>query len=478
MIEALSQSSIVDVYDGESYYVQIRKTGENKIDDITCGTYDIIFSSNQSTIKINKYIEYLMKSTSKSADHEFTIYNINVEKNEKHRKLSWNHNRSISNKTIKNVIVSEKVQKDFYDDMATFWEREEKYNTRGITFKRGYLIHGPPGSGKSSLISSIINEHELPVFKMDMSIIRENEELNQLNSTIYDYIGMSERHIVLMEDIDRCALFDRYNRDTRVTMDAFLNMLDGIDGTHGRITIMTANEIDSLVCVKGLLRPGRIDRKIELTNCDDLQIRKILALNFDKNIEDVKVDGVKTTPASLNKLIQIIDDFDLIVKYLETYKELDDDELETLDVEKITNSKPTTNDAPPKSKPKSRYNRRGRPIRERKKSDKPKGFLVMERLKKKIAKEEMEIAFAVDKHTIDHEIRCLMFKKMQLELNKRQKVFDENQKNQEQESNSKKLDDDDSQIDIDKLEDEICSESDHSEDDNVQVAEPDEFNED
>lgn len=419
MIDALSQNSIIDVYDGQSYYIQVKKSGENKVDDVMCSSYNIIFSSNQSTIEINKYIEHLAKTISRSVDHEFCLYSINVEKSDKHRKLSWNFGRSVSNKTKKNVLVSDKVQKDFYDDMETFWGQEESYNKRGITFKRGYLIHGTPGSGKSSLISSIINEYELPVFKFDMSVIQENDELNKLNDTIYDYIGMSEKHLLLLEDIDRCRLFDRWNRGSGITMDAVLNMLDGIGGTHGRITIMTANNISELVQVQGLLRPGRIDRIIELSNCEEMQINRIISLNFDKDVDEVKIEGVKTTPANLNKLIQILDDYELVIKYLGKHKNLNDDDLENIDLENKESAIDT--------KPKMKMNRRGRVIKERKKSDKPRGFDVIERLKRKIKKEEIDLGFSSDKQDIDFQIRSLQFKKMRIELEQRQKIFDEQQ---------------------------------------------------
>lgn len=466
MIESLSRQSIVDTYENNKIYIQINKIGESKVDDMTVSNHNIIFSSNQPTEKINKYIENLLKIISKSVDHEFTLYNITVEKNDKHRKVSWNHGRSVSNKTIENVIVSEKIQRDFYDDMEIFWTKEDNYNKRGITFKRGYLLHGPPGSGKSSLIASIVNEHQLPVFKFDMSIIEENSELTRLNDTIYDYIGMSERHIALFEDIDRCTLFDRYTRGSAITMDALLNVLDGVNGTHGRITIMTANDISSLKRVQGLLRPGRIDRIIELSMCSNMQIKQILALNFDKDIKDITINkNVELTPASLNKLIQIAEDYDLVIDYLNKHPVVNDDDLENIrDIKESVAEKSTENKSV-----KMKMNRRGRMIKERKKSDKPRGFDALERLKKKIKKEEIDLGFASDKQSIDFQIRNLQFKKLQIELDQRQKIFDENLKNNSdkkeesiKESEMLNITDldivDESDVDVDKLEEDICSE--------------------
>lgn len=471
MIESLSRQSIVDTYEDNNIYIQINKIGESKVDDMTVSNHNIIFSSNQPTEKINKYIENLLKIISKSVDREFTIYNINVETTDKHRKVSWNHGRSISNKTIENVIVSEKVQRDFYNDMEIFWTKEDNYNKRGITFKRGYLLHGPPGSGKSSIIASIVNEHQLPIFKFDMSIIEENSELTRLNDTIYDYIGMSERHVALFEDIDRCTLFDRYTRGSAITMDALLNVLDGVNGAHGRITIMTANDISSLKRVQGLLRPGRIDRIIELSMCSNMQIKQILALNFDdKEVKDITINNnIELTPASLNKLIQIAEDYDLVIDYLNKHPIVNDDDLEN-----IRDIKESIADKPIGDKPvKMKMNRRGRMVKERKKSNKPRGFDMLERLKKKIKKEEIDLGFASDKQSIDFQIRNLQFKKLQIELDQKQKIYDENLKNDSskkdeslEKSETLNIEDPDKidespesedNVDIDNLENEICS---------------------
>jgi SpoVK/Ycf46/Vps4 family AAA+-type ATPase len=408
VIESLSHHSMIDTFEGERYYTQIRKTGEIKVDDIPNPTYELVFSSNQSTEKINSYIENLMKITSKSVDHEFSLYSINVEKSKEHRKISWEQGRSISNKTIKNVIVSEKIKRDFYDDLESFWKKEDEYNRCGITFKRGYLIHGLPGSGKSSLISSIINEYNLPVFKLDMSIIKENDELARLNNTIYDYIGMSERHLVLMEDIDRCKLFD-YNKYSELTMDAILNMLDGVNGTHGRITIMTANNISQIKVIQGLLRPGRIDRIIELSYCSNIQIKKILALNFNRD-DNFELNDVNITPASLNKLIQILQNFDMVIDYLNKHPNINEDDLEN-----IREPDKQTYDV-------NQINIIHR-VRRYKKSNKPRGLPTIEKLEKQINRDEVDLEFAEDKGSLDYRIRELRLAKLKLQLEKKKKIY-------------------------------------------------------
>jgi SpoVK/Ycf46/Vps4 family AAA+-type ATPase len=241
-----------------------------------------------------------------------------------------------------------------------------------------------------------------------MSIIKENDELARLNNTIYDYIGMSERHLVLMEDIDRCKLFD-YNKYSELTMDAILNMLDGVNGTHGRITIMTANNISQIKVIQGLLRPGRIDRIIELSYCSNIQIKKILALNFNRD-DNFELNDVNITPASLNKLIQILQNFDMVIDYLNKHPNINEDDLEN-----IREPDKQTYDV-------NQINIIHR-VRRYKKSNKPRGLPTIEKLEKQINRDEVDLEFAEDKGSLDYRIRELRLAKLKLQLEKKKKIY-------------------------------------------------------
>ena len=445
MIKTLTQNSIEDQDESRNtIYIQIKKLGEIKEDEVMIGSYQMVLTSTASVDIINQYLSIRLKACSVTNDREFRIYNIDVEKGDKHKKMSWISHLSISNKTEENVIVSSKIKRDFYNDMEKFWNSEESYNKRGITFKRGYLIWGIPGSGKSAIISSIVYKYQLPIFRFDMSIIKENEDLLKLNDSIYDQIGLSERHLVLMEDIDRCDLFcRRYN--SAITMDSLLNMLDGVGGAYARITIMTANDIRDLQNVEGLLRPGRIDRIIELSNCTDDQIRGIIALNFDKKPEEVKIkEGIKINPANLNKIIQILDDFDKVIDCLNT-KEIDEDTLENLYEIKIDSPESPDSKKSSKSKGvwkngvyqvqpgrrarnKSKNTRGGRRyIPNKKKTDKPHGLTMLENLDKKIEKEEIQLEHDLDNKTIDYKIRVLQLEKLKKERDEKKILFQKKQ---------------------------------------------------
>lgn len=333
LIEVLQISSLKDG-DIEISFGDLPKSDDKKETTFTLGK-KIIFSSTNSLRVIEKYVAEIIKECTRKQNNTITTYSLDIEKSEKTRMVHWKRKVSTSNKTITNTIVRKEIQENFYDDLTRFMESADLYKTRGISYKRGYLLHGIPGSGKSSLVAAIANEWGFPVFKLDMSILESNEELTRAENIIYDYIGPFDPHILLIEDFDRSKVFDcdyDGNSKSKITMDCILNILDGIEQTYGRIVVITANNVRKLKRNTALIRPGRIDRMIQIDFCNKQQITDILRLYFDKEAQIV--DNVELTPAHLNKIIQVMIEFDDIVKFINRFKQFDNGEqIERLSVE-------------------------------------------------------------------------------------------------------------------------------------------------
>ena len=58
----------------------------------------------------------------------------------------WSPIQFTSNKTFKNTIISEQAHTEFVQDIRTFIKNEQWYTSKGIDYKRGYILHGPPGT--------------------------------------------------------------------------------------------------------------------------------------------------------------------------------------------------------------------------------------------------------------------------------------------------------------------------------------------
>jgi chaperone BCS1 len=186
-----------------------------------------------------------------------------------HRKGEWKKARLRSVRPLSTVIMDEQVKDDILRDVAEFLDQDmqEWYAERGIPYKRGYLLFGPPGTGKSSFSLSLAGKHRLDIYTLQLSNISD--------STLMRLFAELPPHcIVLLEDVDTAGVGRRDSVDadqeneskSAVTLSGLLNVLDGVSSQEGRILIMTTNHIEHLD--EALIRPGRSDKKVHFKLAD------------------------------------------------------------------------------------------------------------------------------------------------------------------------------------------------------------------
>jgi chaperone BCS1 len=150
---------------------------------------------------------------------------------------------------------------------------------RGIPYRRGYLLYGQPGTGKSSFISALAGHFGYSICMLSLSErTLDDDRLNYL-------LNNAPNCFMLLEDVDAAFvsrdLFDNaqhraYEGMTRVTFSGLLNAIDGVTSTEERILFMTTNHIDRLDAA--LIRPGRIDVKQYFGNCNAQMLEKVLVI--------------------------------------------------------------------------------------------------------------------------------------------------------------------------------------------------------
>eukprot|EP01112_Ceratiomyxa_fruticulosa_P018933 TRINITY_DN6125_c0_g1_i11.p1 TRINITY_DN6125_c0_g1~~TRINITY_DN6125_c0_g1_i11.p1 ORF type:complete len:444 (-),score=72.12 TRINITY_DN6125_c0_g1_i11:167-1498(-) len=156
------------------------------------------------------------------------------------------------------VILPEGVMEELYIDLSNFLSSVNWYRERGIPYRRGYLLHGEPGSGKSSAIHALAGKLDMNICIISLTHSDMNDEtlLSLLNSA-------PPRVILLLEDIDYIFVGRESGQDgSRVSFSGLLNALDGVGAQEGRVVFMTTNKIHQLD--PALIREGRVDKKIHL----------------------------------------------------------------------------------------------------------------------------------------------------------------------------------------------------------------------
>lgn len=208
------------------------------------------------------------------------------------RTVEWEHIIARTNKTLENTIYSESFQKEMFDDLETFMNSEEQYAKKGIPYKRGYFLYSAPGQGKTSVAKIIANRYGTPIFCLDLTTIDDNATLIKLMTEL-NYYTHHNKYILLIEDAERCDFFKPHTyREPKLSMDCFLNVIDGVVEPHGRIIIMSANDPTEILRNKALMRAGRIDKTIELLPCNKYQIKRMYELFFGSADDICSTDNI------------------------------------------------------------------------------------------------------------------------------------------------------------------------------------------
>jgi mitochondrial chaperone BCS1 len=165
-----------------------------------------------------------------------------------------------------------------YADSKRFLESEQWYTDMGIPWRRGYLLYGPPGNGKSSLITALAGalKRSVCVLNLSSGAVTDESLLNLLTDA-------PEGSLILLEDIDAIFVGRKKDAETKLSFNGLLNALDGVTAQQGRMVFMTTNHLEKLD--PALVRPGRCDLHLFVGNATQAQIKKMLE-RFYPNIPD------------------------------------------------------------------------------------------------------------------------------------------------------------------------------------------------
>lgn len=200
-------------------------------------------------------------------------------------KEEWDVISRVNKRPLESVILRKDIKEALVGNLEYFYGNREWYIKRGLSYKQTYILHGLPGTGKTSTIKALASHFNKNICLIDITSLG-NAQFEKAMASV------PKNSIVLIEDFDSCrALHSRAPQEDSddpasklaeltevLTLSKVLNVLDGVVSLDDTVVFLTTNHLEKIDAA--LIRKGRVDYIHEIPYLEDAEIKAYIKLMY------------------------------------------------------------------------------------------------------------------------------------------------------------------------------------------------------